>query len=139
MVKSCEIHSLYLFLCQASVADPTIPGRPDDSTAWEIERRERAEDTSRGRARPPGNTLILQQHDTLTLDAFFTVQITALCSGHSGICAEILLSINACYKHAHTHNAGTDFCTYSVTETHASYLPLMNYVWAQQEMEERRE
>lgn len=60
VVKSCEIHPLYLFLCQASVADPTVPGRPDDGTAWEKERRERAEDTSRGRARSPGNILILQ-------------------------------------------------------------------------------
>lgn len=71
VVKSGEIHSLYLFLCQASVADPTISGRPDDGTAWGKKReeggRERTEDTSKGRARSPGNILILQQHDTLTL------------------------------------------------------------------------
>lgn len=30
----CAVTALYLFLCQASVADPSIPGRTDDGTAW---------------------------------------------------------------------------------------------------------
>lgn len=32
---------LYLLLCQASVADAAVPGRPDDGAACEEERRMR--------------------------------------------------------------------------------------------------
>lgn len=135
---------LYLFLCQASVADPAIPGRPDDGAAWEEEMKRGGEKggvrgENKSRARAPGNVGITQHILTLT-DAFLKAQITGLHWGHFAVSTELLLSINAYYQHTHIRiTAHIQFKGEGERERCASYLQLMNYVWAQQEMEKWRE
>lgn len=140
---------LYLLLCQASVADAAVPGRPDDGAACEEESGQgggaggdREEDKIRAGAESPGNVGATQHIVTLT-DASLHAQITGLGSGHLAVSTELLLSIK-CILQTHTQQetpipARIQFQGGRERERRASYLQLMNYVWAQQETEKRRE
>lgn len=112
---------LYLFLCQASVADPPIPGRPDDGTAWENEKSEGRRTTrteSEGSVSRKCRYITATWHIVSLTDAFHAAQIRVLHSGHLALSAELLLSINVYYKHTCTANTQTDSRTYSVINTH---------------------
>lgn len=65
---------------------------------------------NKSRAGTPGNVGVTQHIVTLT-DASLKAQITGLRSGHLAVSTELLLSINAYYKHTHTH---LDSYTYSI-------------------------
>lgn len=59
------------------------------------------ENKSRAGAESPGNVGATQHIVTLT-DASLQAQITGLGSGHLAVSTELLLSINAYYKHTHS-------------------------------------
>lgn len=70
------------------------------------------ENKSRAGAQSPGNVRVTQ-HIVILTDASLKAQITGLRSGHLAVSTELLLSINAYYKHTHTAR-DSDSCTYSV-------------------------